>query len=199
MATRTGIFGGTFDPIHIGHLIAATELRHALDLDRVIFIPTGSPPHKGNVTVAPAADRLAMLRLAIGGITEFDVSTIEVDRAGPSYTLDTLLSLRIADPNADLLLLMGEDSLRDLTTWRQPEGILALAEIGVATRPGVNVNLATLAKTLPATRDRVAIVPIPDIGISSRDIRRRVSKGEPIRFQVPAPVEDHIRRRGLYR
>ncbi len=199
MATRTGIFGGTFDPIHIGHLIAATELRHALGLDRVIFIPTGSPPHKGNVTVAPAADRLAMLRLAIGGITEFDVSTIEVDRAGPSYTLDTLLSLRIADPDADLLLLMGEDSLRDLTTWRQPEGILALAEIGVATRPGVNVNLATLAKTLPATRDRVAIVPIPDIGISSRDIRRRVSKGEPIRFQVPAPVEDHIRRRGLYR
>ena len=199
MPDRIGIFGGTFDPVHIGHLIAAAELRHALHLDRVLFVPTGSPPHKGNVTVAPAADRLAMLQLAIAGEPSFAVSTIELDRTGPSYTVDTLAALRSAHPDATLILLMGEDSLRDLPAWREPDRILALAEVGVATRPGVDVDLTALSISLPAARDRVTVVPIPSIGVSSRDIRRRVTDGLPITFLTPRTVGEHIFSNGLYR
>ena len=198
-APKIGIFGGTFDPVHTGHLIAATELRYALGLDRVLFVPTGSPPHKGNVTVAPAADRLAMLRLAIAGTSAFAVDTIELDRAGPSYTVATLTALGATHPDATLVLLMGEDSLRDLPTWREPGRILSLATIGVATRPGVDVDLGALVTGLPFTRDRVTVVPIPGIGISSRDIRRRVATGRPIDFLSPPPVVNYILASGLYR
>jgi nicotinate-nucleotide adenylyltransferase len=198
-AERIGIFGGTFDPIHLGHLIIATELQHALDLDRVIFVPSGHPPHKAGQEISPDADRLAMLRLAIAGNPAFAVSTLDLDRPGPSYTADLLALLHEVQPAACLVFLMGEDSLRDLPTWHQPDRIVALAEIGVAIRPEIETDLETIYRQIPAARGRITIVPTTLVDISSSELRRRVRNGEPIRYQVPAAVEDYVLTHGLYR
>ena len=195
---RLGILGGTFDPIHHGHLIAAAELRHALALDRVLLVPNADPPHKPGVPVSTAEDRLAMIRLAIAGVPWLEIDTIELDRGGRSYTVDTLRALAAREPRSLLLFLMGEDSLRDLPRWHRPEEIVALADLGVATRPGVVVDVDAILSTLPAARDRVHLVEIPQIGIASRDIRVRVAGGRPIAFQVPPLVESYIERRRLY-
>jgi nicotinate-nucleotide adenylyltransferase len=195
---KTGVFGGTFDPPHLGHLIIATELQHALGLDRVLFIPAGDPPHKAYQHVSAPADRLAMLRLAIAETPAFDVSTIEIDRTGPSYTVETLQFLTAEMPDARLIFLMGEDSLRDLSTWREPDRIATLAELAVATRPGVTVDLETVYSAIPETRGRVRLVDVPEIGIASRDLRRRASEGLPIRYQVLPAVDDYIREHRLY-
>ena len=195
---RIGAFGGTFDPIHVGHLIAATELRYALGLDRVLFLPAGDPPHKMDQRIAPAPHRLAMLRLAVADEEAFDVSSLDLNGGGPSYTVDLLARLHAASGPASLVFLMGEDSLRDLPTWHQPGRIATLAEIGVARRPGVEVDMTALMDAVPEASQRVHLVPIPEIGISSRDIRQRIRAGAPITFQVPRPVEDYINRNGLY-
>lgn len=195
---RLGLFGGTFDPVHVGHLIAATELRHALGLERVLFLPAGRPPHKPDQTLAPDADRLAMLELALADDPAFAVEPYELSRVGPSYTVETLAALGPRLAPAELVFLMGEDALRDLPTWHQPDRLLALARVGVATRPDVEVDLAAVAARLPAARERVALVPVPSIGVSSRDIRRRVAAGEPIAYQVPTAVARYIVERGLY-
>jgi len=195
---RIGIFGGTFDPIHIGHLIIATELKHALNLDHVIFVPSGQPPHKADQMISSDADRLAMLRLAIADNPAFAVSTLDLERPGPSYTADLLSLLHDDHPDAHLVFLMGEDSLRDLPTWHQPERIVALAEIGVAIRPEIETDLETIYRLLPPARGRITIVPTTLIDISSSELRRRVQAGEPIRYQVPAAVESYVMRTGLY-
>ena len=196
---RIGIFGGTFDPIHLGHLIAATEMRHALRLDRVLFVPAARPPHKSTRHVSDDTHRLAMLRLVLTDNPAFGISTIELDRPGPSYTSDTLAALSTMLAPASLVFLMGEDSLRDLPTWHQPDRIVSLAVLGVATRPGVVADLDAVFQAVPPARDRIRLVQIPLIGIEATDIRRRVAAGEPIRYQVPPPVEDYIRRHNLYR
>lgn len=197
--TRIGAFGGTFDPIHIGHLIVATELRYVLQLDRVLFLPAGDPPHKADQRITPGQHRLAMLRLAIADEPAFEVSSLDLNGERPSYTVDLLARLRAATEPASLVFLMGEDSLRDLPTWHQPERIVTLAEIGVARRPGVNVDMEALVAAVPEAARRVHLVPIPEMGISSRDIRRRVAAGEPIAYQVPQPVAAYIARENLYR
>ncbi|MDP9354869.1 MAG: nicotinate-nucleotide adenylyltransferase [Chloroflexota bacterium] len=196
---RIGALGGTFDPIHIGHLIAAAELQHVLGLDRVLFLPAGDPPHKTEQRIAPAVHRLAMLRLAVADHQAFEASTLDLSGSGPSYTVDLLARLHEAIGPMSLVFLMGEDSLCDLPTWHQPGRIAALAEIGVARRPGVAVDMAALMAAVPEAAERVHLVSIPEIGVSSRDIRRRIAAGAPIAFQVPRAVETYIEREGLYR
>jgi nicotinate-nucleotide adenylyltransferase len=196
---RIGVLGGTFDPVHIGHLIVATELKHALDLEHVLVVPAGDPPHKPDQPLSPSADRVRMLELALEGRHGFSIDPVDLERAGPSYTKDTLEQLKARHPSDQLVFLMGEDSLRDLTLWKEPERILELAEIGVGCRPEVDLDLEEIYRALPAARGRLTVVDVPLIGVSSRDIRRRVAAGEPIAFQVPAAVEQYIYERGLYR
>ncbi len=196
---RIGAFGGTFDPVHVGHLIAAAELRHVLKLDRVLFLPAGDPPHKAEQRITPATHRLAMLRLAVADEPAFEVSTLDLGDSGPSYTVDLLHRLHDAMGPMALTFLMGEDSLRDLPTWHRPGRVVTLAEIGVARRPGVEMDMAALIRAVPEAADRVHLVPIPEIDVSSRDIRRRVVARAPIAFQVPRAVEKYIEREGLYR
>lgn len=195
---RLGVFGGTFDPVHLGHLIVASELQHALRLDRVLFVPAARPPHKTDRDIVDDRHRLAMLRLALADDPTFDLSTVELDRSGLSYTVDTLAELAVGHAPATLVFLMGADSLRDLPTWYRPERIAALAELGVAARPGVDVDLDAVVRAVPEVRGRVTVVPIPLIGIASSDIRRRIAFGEPIRYHVPTAVEDYILSHRLY-
>lgn len=197
--SRIGVYGGTFDPVHLGHLILASELRHALSLDRVLFVPAGRPPHKTGQAIGDDRHRLAMLRLALVDDPAFALSTVDLDRAGTSYTADLLEILRSLLAPAKLYFLMGEDSLRDLPTWNEPTRIVALAELGVATRPGVDADLEAVLRAVPAARGRVHVVPMPPIGIASHDLRRRVRAGEPIRYLVPSAVEDYIAAHALYR
>ncbi len=196
---RLGIFGGTFDPIHLGHLIIAEELMYQLQLDHVLFLPSNQPPHKTDQLVSPNEDRMAMLETALRGNPHFGISTVDMTRPGLSYTADSLEILNQEFPGAEILFLMGQDSLRDLPTWHEPNRIARLARLGVALRPGVDVDLDAILGEVPAAKDRIHLVPVPLIQISSREIRRRVRHGEPITYQVPRTVEDHILNAGLYR
>lgn len=195
---RIGIFGGTFDPIHVGHLIAAADLQAGLSLDMVLFVPAGRPPHKPEQAISENHHRLAMLELAVSGNPAFAIDTTDLDRVGPSFTVDLLGVLQQRLRPAELWFLMGEDSLRDLPSWRDPNGIARQARIGVARRPGVDVNLSSLLYAVPEARGRIDLVESPLIGISATDLRRRVSAGLPISYQVPIEVERYIRECGLY-
>ena len=195
---RIGVLGGTFDPVHNGHLHIADALRTALDLDGVLWVPAGRPPHKSDQIVSSDHDRLAMLDLALAGSATDEISTIDIDRSGPSYTADTLKILAEHFPNAQLFFLMGEDSLRDLPTWHHPERILRVAELAVAGRPGVETDLESLEFQVPGVRKRVHVVPTEEIAISSSEIRRRVKENQSIRGLVPASVEAYIQEHGLY-
>lgn len=196
---RLGIFGGTFDPIHHGHLIVAEVMLEELGLDRVLFLPAGQPPHKVGRPITQVHHRLTMLYLALQGNPRFGVSLVDVQRPGPCYTVDSLRLLRAEYPEAELVFLMGEDSLRDLPTWHQPDRIAEQALLGVALRPEVEVDLEAVFARVPSARDRVVLVRVPLIQIAASDIRRRVAEGRTIRYQVPRPVEQYIARHGLYR
>jgi nicotinate-nucleotide adenylyltransferase len=196
--TRIGIFGGTFDPPHLGHLIIATELRHALSLDRILFVPAGQPPHKAGQIISEDRHRIAMLESALLDTPEFQVNSVDLDRRGPSYTSETLLLLQELLGHAELVFLMGEDSLQELPTWHRPDLIVERAELGVARRPGIELDLASIYAAVPTAQGRVHLVEVPEIDISSRDLRRRVIEGLPIRYQVPRQVEDYIDRYRLY-
>ena len=190
---RLGVFGGTFDPPHLGHLLLAECAREALALDRVVFVPARVPPHKAARGVSPADVRVRLLRAALAG-TGFALSTLELSRPGPSYTVDTLDLMKKKHEGADLWLLLGADSLHDLPTWREPDGILARARLAVASRPGFAAGRVP-AKTLK----RVDWLPNAPVAIASRDLRKRVAQGRSIRFLVPARVERLVSRLGLYR
>src|SRR3954447_146346 len=159
--TRIGIFGGTFDPIHVGHLIVASEMRWVLDLECILFIPAAQPPHKTHQEITADRHRLAMVRLATADNKQFEVNEIELHRDGASYTADTLEELAGDHPQADLFFLMGEDSLRDLPRWHDPERIVRLAQIGVATRPGIDVDLAAVHMAIPGSEGRLHLVETP--------------------------------------
>jgi nicotinate-nucleotide adenylyltransferase len=195
---RLGLFGGTFDPIHLGHLILAEQCREACQLDLVWFVVAGEPPHKrGNRTAA--AHRLEMVRIAIAGHRAFDVSEIEIRRPGPHYSIDTLEAIRRERPDDDLVFLIGSDSLADLPNWRDPQGIARLARIVVVNRPGIEeVDLSDLPDFGPGSFPLRA-VSIPPIGISSMDLRLRLAQGRSIRYMVPRGVEAYIEAHGLYR
>ena len=197
---RIGILGGTFDPIHYGHLILAEEAWACLELERVLFVPAREPPHKLRQPNSPAADRLEMVRLSVASNPHFDVSDIELARPGPSYTVDTLALLQEAlGPQAELYFLMGLDSLANLPTWHDPAGIVARARLVVARRPGYEADLERLEGVLPGITARTHFLALPEIGIASHDLRRRVREGLPIRYQLPEAVEEYIYARGLYR
>ncbi len=196
---RLGIFGGTFDPVHLGHLIVAEELRFRLGLERVLFLPAGRPPHKTNQEISPDRDRVLMLELAIAGNPNFAVSYLDVERPGLSYTADSLALLQEQYPDCTLYFLMGQDSLRDLPNWHDPNRIARQAILGVALRPGVVVDIDDIIRRVPDAANRIRLVDVPLIQIASRAIRQRVRAGQPITYQVPAEVEAYILRRGLYR
>lgn len=175
-------------------------MRFRLELDRVIFLPAGAPPHKPGRVISSAAHRLAMLRLAVGDDPFFEISTMDIDRPGWSYTADSLKLIkdRLGD-HVELYFLMGQDSLRDFPTWYQPGAIAGLARLGVALRPGVDVNVEDIEVRIPETRNRIELVPIPLIGVSATDIRSSVRSGGPFRFQVLPTVADYIQEHQLYR
>ncbi len=195
---RIGVLGGTFDPVHNGHLSFANALRAALDLERVVWVPAGRPPHKTGQIVSSDHDRLAMLELALAGSAVDQIDTIDIERSGPSYTADMLEILAQRFAPARLFFLMGEDSLRDLPTWHDPERLLRAAELAVAARPGVDADLESVARQVPMVRGRVHLVPTEEIAISSSGIRRRVRENQSIHGLVPAAVEAYIQDHGLY-
>lgn len=196
---RIGILGGSFDPVHVGHLIVAEILRHRLGLERVIFLPAGRPPHKPSRVLASDHDRVSMLDRAVEGAPHFEISTIDLDRAGWSYTSDSLRLIRDLQPgDCDLYFLMGQDSLRDFPNWHRPDLIVQQARLGVALRPEVEVSISSVYQAVPETRERIDLVEIPLIGISSREIRANVRSGGPYRYQVVPAVADYIADRRLY-
>ena len=190
---RVGLFGGTFDPPHLGHLALAEWARDALDLDRVIFMPAGAPPHKRRRDLSPAEARVRMTRLAVFGQPAFRVSTLEVRRRGPSFTVDTLRALKTRHPRARLYLLIGADSLDDFANWHEPREILKLATLAVAARPGAAGKRPRLASR------HVVHLDNPVLDLSSRAIRARVAAGRSIRYLVPDRVARYIAQRRLYR
>jgi nicotinate-nucleotide adenylyltransferase len=195
---RIGVFGGTFDPVHIGHLIIASELQFALSLDLVLFVLAARPPHKANQHVTSDEHRIKMLEIALAENPTFEISENELKRAGVSYTADTLDELHHDHPDWELVFLMGGDSLADLPSWHEPERIVKRAEIGVAVRPGFAIDLHSVHNAIPGSEERIHIVETPEIAISSREIRERIAQGKPIRYQLPYHLEEYIRAHGLY-
>jgi len=196
---RVGVFGGTFDPIHIGHLISAEEARVELELERVVFIPAGLPPHKLDHVMSPVVQRLAMVELAIASNPHFAVSKVDMDRLGPSYTVDTIELLRDEwGPGVEIYFIMGSDSLLDILTWHNPRRLIRLCRLAVISRPGYQVDLDELDALLPGVASRIQMLNAPELAISSTDIRRRVREGLSIKHQVPEAVEDYIYQHKLY-
>lgn len=198
---RIGIFGGTFDPVHLGHLIIAEQAREQAKLDRVWFVPSARPPHKLEKPITPFDRRADMLQLAIAGQPNFEVQFVEKDRPGPSFTVDTLADLQRLHPDAEFFLIVGADCLPDFPTWREPLRILELSTMLVAARPGWTVwTPGQLATHMGIETSKVRLEPIliPLIEISSRDLRRRVAEGRSILFMAPRSVEVYIREKRLY-
>lgn len=202
--TRTGIFGGSFNPIHAAHLVVAERARDERSLDRMLFIPARQPPHKPAKPVAPAADRLRMVELAIQGNDSFGASRLELDRAGPSYTLTTVRQLRDGlGKDAELFLVLGADSVHDIPTWWHARDLVREVEIIPVVRPGYSLekdldDLSHMFGVDWARRVRELTVHAPPMDISSTEIRERVAAGRSIRYLVPEPVRQYILSRGLY-
>lgn len=197
--TRIGLLGGSFNPPHIGHLVCAQEALHGLGLDRVDLVPVHAPPHKALEAEPGVEVRVELCHRAVAGDPRLGVSRVDADRPGPSYTVDTLRELHARTPEAQLIFIVGGDMAHSLPTWHDPEGVLALAELGVAEREGV--RRADIAERVAGLRgaDRLRFFDMPRIDVSSSLIRRRVAAGLPIRYLVPDGVAEHIERSGLYR
>jgi len=211
-ARRVGIFGGTFNPIHLAHLRSAEEVREVQGLDRILFVPSATPPHKRKYGLVSAEHRLAMVRLAIAGNPGFKASTIEMDRPGRSYSVDTLRALRARMPGVAFVFIMGIDAFREIDTWREYERLFAFADLVVTSRPPLAEP--SLRRALPVavrpqfcyrknylehrTGNRIIFQRISDLDISASAIRHRISRGLSIRYLVPPAVERYIARHGLY-
>lgn len=194
-----GVFGGTFDPPHIGHIILAEEGRISLELEKVLWVPTGTPPHKEDRVISPIKDRLDMVRAAMQGFSGFELSLVDVERPGPHYSLGTMRWLRDRNPEERYVFLMGSDSLVDLPSWRSPQELLALCDlIGVWHRPDVELDMAALEASLPGLHEKVRFIETAFIRISAREIRHRVREGIPYQHLVPSVVNELIVERGLY-
>jgi len=196
---RTAVFGGSFNPIHYGHLLLADEVLDALGLDRVLFVPAAVPPHKPNAQLAPAQDRYVMVELAVAGHPRFSVSDVELRRAGPSYTVDTLEALRV--PREELFLIVGSETFLDLLTWRAPRRVAQLAQIVVVPRVGSAFDPAGAAvrKVVHEIGEEPLIVHASSLPISASDLRRRVREGRSIAFRLPEAVLAYIEAKRLYR
>ncbi|MDA0832328.1 MAG: nicotinate-nucleotide adenylyltransferase [Planctomycetota bacterium] len=197
---RLGIFGGTFDPIHVGHLVLAEQCREQCRLDEVWFVPAAAPPHKLDSAITPGKQRVEILELAVAGMPQFKISDIELKRTGLSFTVDTLGAVKAAHPHDELFLLIGADSLHDFPTWRDPDRIAELATI-VAVNRGEpsSVDASTSSALLGETiSSRIQFVTMPGIAVSATDLRDRVAAGCSLRFLVPRAVEEYIVQHRLY-
>lgn len=188
---RLGVMGGTFDPIHFGHLVAASEAASAFNLDKVIFVPTGEPWQKQTIT--DSEHRYRMTQLAIAGNEHFDLSRVDVDRPGPTYTVDTLRDIRAQQPDAELFFITGADSISQIGTWKDSDQIWPLAHLVGVTRPGHALEVPK------SPHGAVSLLEIPALAISSTDIRARVKAGKPIDYLLPEAVIDYIQQNNLYR
>jgi nicotinate-nucleotide adenylyltransferase len=198
-----GIMGGTFDPIHLGHLAAADEAREVLGLERIVFVPAGIPPHKTDQTVTAPEHRLAMVEAAIADNTAFEVSRIDIDRAGPSFTVDTVelvaAAERAADREPDLTFILSSETLLELPTWHEPERLLDRCRLAVVPRTGYPApDRAWLSEHFPGREDRVVSLGGARLEISSSAIRDRVARGRSIRYLVPVTVAEYISAHRLY-
>ncbi len=182
--------GGTFDPIHHGHLVAASEVAAAFDLDEVVFVPTGQPWQKNAKEVSPAEHRYLMTVVATASNPRFTVSRVDIDRPGPTYTIDTLRDLRASRPEAELFFITGADAMAQILSWKNVDELWSLAHFVGVTRPG---------HVLSTQRKDVSLMEVPAMAISSTDCRRRVSDGEPVWYLVPDGVVQYIAKHGLYR
>jgi nicotinate-nucleotide adenylyltransferase len=193
-APRIGVMGGTFDPIHHGHLVAASEVGHFFSLDEVIFVPTGQPWQKEGREVSPSEDRYLMTVIATASNPRFSVSRVDIDRPGPTYTIDTLRDLRaVRGPDAEFFFITGADALEQMMTWQDADELFKLAHFVGCTRPGHRLSGAGLPD------DRVSLIEIPALAISSTTCRQRVEAGEPIWYLVPDGIVQYISKRALYR
>jgi len=197
MGMRFGIMGGTFDPIHYGHLVTAEEALQQFGLDEVVFVPTGRPWMKQHEVVSSAEDRYLMTVIATASNPRFRVSRMEVDRAGPTYTIDTLRGLkRELGPSAELFFITGADAILEIFQWKEPAELFDIAHFIAATRPGYDI---AALDARAADHPGITVMNIPALAISSTDIRERVAKGRPIRYLVPEGVKSYVEKADLYR
>jgi nicotinate-nucleotide adenylyltransferase len=198
--TRLGIFGGTFDPPHIAHLILAAEAHSQLSLDRLLWVLTPTPPHKHELEITPLVDRLPMLQSAIDGDADFELSRVDIERQPPHYALDSVRLIRQMNPQAELFYLMGGDSLHDLHTWHKAGEFVAACDfIGVMRRPDDGVLLLAVEEQIPEIQDKLRFIDAPRLEISASEIRRRISEGRPFRYFLPPEVYKFIQEHNLYR
>jgi len=198
---RIGIMGGTFDPVHFGHLVTAEEALVQFNLDKVVFMPTGRPVRKTHRHVSSAEDRYLMTVIATASNPDFEVSRLEIDRPGATYTVDTMLQMReIHGPRAELFFISGADAVREILTWKDADRFAELCTFIAATRPGFDAEIGAIEtlRTGPAT-PRVEAMEVPALAISSSDIRARVASRRPIRYLLPEAVAAYIEKNGLYR
>jgi len=197
---KIGLFGGTFDPPHLGHMILASEAFSQLQLDRLLWILTPSPPHKQNQVLTSTEHRLAMVKLAIQDNPNFQLSSLELDRPGPHFTIDTVIMIAEQYPNTDIIPIIGGDSLRDLPSWRRPKDLVdACHRIGVMRRPGHPEDLATLEIQIPGISSKIQFVDAPLLEIASRSIRNRITEGRPFQYYLLPSVYEYILTHHLYK
>ena len=198
--TKIGFFGGTFDPPHIGHLILASEAAHQFGLSRLLWVLNPDPPHKQEQAITPLLHRLEMLEHMISDNPIFELSRLEIDRPGPNYTINTIRYLAQQEPDAEILLLIGGDSLRDLPTWRlYSELVTVVSKIGVMRRPGDSFDMPALEAQIPGLTDKVTFIDALFLNLSSHEIRRRVTEGDEFRYYVHPSVYEYIQLNNLYR
>jgi len=197
---RVGVFGGTFDPIHLGHLAVARSIQSSLGLDNVVFVPAGQPWLKADTPVSRVEDRVQMLRLALARRRALELSTIEADRPGPSYTVDTMETLqRQLGSDADFFFLLGSDALMDIAKWKEPQRLIQLCQLVAFARPGFGLpTMEALEVAVPGISMRVVFAEVPQVNIRATDIRRRIAEGRSIQRLVPRAVERYILEHGLY-
>ncbi|HHW07683.1 MAG TPA: nicotinate-nucleotide adenylyltransferase [Clostridia bacterium] len=198
---RIGIMGGTFDPIHYGHLVTAEAALHAYGLEEVVFVPSGKPPHKKDYHVTEAEHRYLMTILAVATNARFHVSRLEIDRTGYSYTIDTIKDFRgLYGPQTELYFITGADAILEILTWKNVQHLPELCQFIAATRPGFDLKaLDRVFSELPELEGRLHLLEVPALAISSSDIRQRVREGRPIKYLLPETVEHYIYKKGLYR
>jgi nicotinate-nucleotide adenylyltransferase len=196
---KLGVFGGTFDPVHIGHLVLAERAREALSLDHIVWVPAGDPWRKGARAVSDPAHRVEMIRLAIAGNRAFELSTVETERTGPSYSAETLAALAATRPGAELYFLVGLDALEDMMHWHEPHRILELARVAAAAREGRRLDAYQLDAMLLGLGARTVWFDMPRLDISATELRERAAAGRSLRYLVPDAVDAYVRGQGLYR
>ncbi len=197
--SRIGLMGGTFDPIHYGHLVTAEEAYVRFNLDKVIFIPSGKPPHKSDKKVSDGSHRFIMTQMATITNPHFDVSRIEVDEDGPTYTVDTLKKLKAGEfSDSELFFITGADAIIEICTWKNPEELFSLCRFAAATRPGYVVSNELIESVKAFGADRLDFFEVPALAISSTDIRQRMREGRPVRYLLPGEVISYIMKNRLY-